>query len=889
MRGRWFSAAVGVWAGTVSAGVTNATTTILNTHSFWRCWMSLRPPVYGTASTARPDAQYIPIQKVGKENLRLWPSDQPTSPFPPGDWTQPDYEDGEWWRQPGPFPPVSFHEVSWGQWDDGDDEPRTIALWAVRGKFAVTDPARVRRLTISATFRGGMVVYLNGREVLRSHISGGGSGAERLADDYPPEAFGESKKGGKSADVEKRRRKVKEVEIPLNALRKGLNVLGIEIHRAALLPGRPRWNTCALEKVELRAEGDGIEPNVVRPRGVQVWTENLLTEVTDVDYGDPNEPLYPMRIVGTRGGKFLGQVVISGDREIRGVKARCVSDLKIKGGSAIISRGCVRFFYLAMDQESLYVNPRYPNAPGHKALRVTLQELKVGGKCLLAPPTVVPIRVKKRIYPGYRYVWGAVQPIWLEVSVPRDAVPGVYHGECVVEAEGVTERRVPVEVHVYGWTLPEPRQWETVVDWIQSPDHLSRYYKVPLWSEAHWKLMEKSFHLLGAIGARTVYIPAIIPTHFGNTQTMIRWVPGGGEGTHTFDFGILQRYLDLAEKHMGKPRVVCLYVWDVYLGGTVHRVTGGMGPHATKYREKMVGVSRVERGTGKVDTMEVPAYGEEAEPYWMPFGKAVMQFMERRGWRDVLLLGMAADIRPTREQVEFWAKVFPGVGWVAQGHDRADTLYGVPVEYSSSVFGCLFAGVDPAIKRLYGWQRPNVTTVFPRRIGEWMVASQLFHWLSPEWNLTGWQNGIGRIPADFFPQPSYDPKAYWGNASLQMPWLAAGPDGAQESVKYLFFRGGVQECEARIFLEKVLTDPRRAGRLPGRLRETCREILDERTRYAMWVFEEAYYNYNVGTRLTSLLERAVGVSWFGGSGWLGRAARLYKAAAEVEQVLGATR
>ena len=35
------------------------------------------------------------------------------------------------------------------------------------------------------------------------------------------------------------------------------------------------------------AEGDGIEPNISRPRGVQVWIQDCNDRVYTVDYGDP--------------------------------------------------------------------------------------------------------------------------------------------------------------------------------------------------------------------------------------------------------------------------------------------------------------------------------------------------------------------------------------------------------------------------------------------------------------------------------------------------------------------------------------------------------------------------------------------------------------------------
>ena len=47
--------------------------------------------------------------------------------------------------------------------------------------------------------------------------------------------------------------------------------------------------------VEL-ADGGGIAANTGRPQGIQVWNAGPAESVLDIDYGDPAEPLRPVRI-----------------------------------------------------------------------------------------------------------------------------------------------------------------------------------------------------------------------------------------------------------------------------------------------------------------------------------------------------------------------------------------------------------------------------------------------------------------------------------------------------------------------------------------------------------------------------------------------------------------
>ncbi|MCX7806952.1 MAG: hypothetical protein N3A38_17470, partial [Planctomycetota bacterium] len=67
------------------------------------------------------------------------------------------------------------------------------------------------------------------------------------------------------------------------------------------------------------------------------------------------------------------------------------------------------------------------------------------------------------------------------------------------------------------------------------------------------------------------------------------------------------------------------------------------------------------------------------------------------------------------------------------------------------------------------------------------------------------------------------------------------------------------------------------------LAEKCQRILDERTRYAAWVFEIQIYDYNARG---AILGWPLSVAWFGGSGWQDRNEALFEAAAEVAAALG---
>jgi hypothetical protein len=58
-----------------------------------------------------------------------------------------------------------------------------------------------------------------------------------------------------------------------------------------------------------------------------------------------------------------------------------------------------------------------------------------------------------------------------------------------------------------------------------------------------------------------IYVPLIAQSNQGNAESMVRWVAKGGN-QYEYDFSIMDKYLDLAEKYLGKPQIVVFNVWD---------------------------------------------------------------------------------------------------------------------------------------------------------------------------------------------------------------------------------------------------------------------------------------------------------------------------------------
>jgi len=459
------------------------------------------------------------------------------------DWMKPDFDDSTWARLRGPMLERSVND----DWK----------LILMRGLFEVADPARAGEMTLSISFRGGVVVYLNGEEIARSSLPAGPLDLYALAEAYPEEVYftdegyifpRKDRSQAQRPRLERRIRTLSDVKLPAGKLRQGVNVLAVAIHRSANtykffirfykggtwghLAHEPvaLWTEIALLNIRLvTAPGSAVVPNVglLKGRGFKVWNQSVIQKVLVPDYPDPFSPLAPIRLSGVRNGTFAGQVIVGDDQPIKGLKATA-SDLT---GPGTIAASAVEVRY------------GVPDGQGQPTWFDSLDE---------SAPAEVPV------YPEHG---GAVQPLWVTVTVPADARPGDYTGSVTVSAEGVKPVAVPLKVRVIDWTLPPVERYVTTLDIIQSPETVALAYNVPLWSDEHFRLLDRTFSLLGPLGAKTLYITCIRRTHFGNEHAMVRWIRGEDDEL-TPDFSIVEKYLDVAMKHLPRPRGVILYCWE---------------------------------------------------------------------------------------------------------------------------------------------------------------------------------------------------------------------------------------------------------------------------------------------------------------------------------------
>lgn len=853
--------------------------------------------------------------------------------MPPPDWMKPGFDDTSFLRQRiGVLTPVT---PQWGAARERSSVHRR-AVYA-RTYFEVPNPAQAGKLTLKIVYRGGARVFVNGSEVGRGHLPEGEVGQSSYGADYPLDAYlanadelpkkaaygpwigdlrcpfehapgyrhdktARSAYGG--AGIFKkgwgRLRKLRDrvlgpIDIPAKLLKKGTNVIAIEVrtsmYHPRIIPGaggrRERnwsnggangnviWDHLRLVGLELRTDGKGLPSGRKRPAGMQVWVDDMHNRLFNRDYNPTGWPVGTARFVAAQNGTFAAQLGVGTDAELSGLKVVC-SDLAANGkkipASALkvqfmVGRGLgemsqlgwfrsisnLKGLHCPMSNIALYRYSRtgsrfdgaldgitrekykgaaFRGAQG-KAITAYMEAFKFFDQIGDAPPEKIPAN--------------SCQPIWLSLQVPGTAAPGEYKGKVTVSAEGGTSIAVPVEAEVQGWRVPDPLDFQTVVQSEQSPYGVARGYKVELWSDKHFELMESSFKQLARIGNDWLFIPVLLSSEFGNRDDqMITWIRKK-DGSMAFDFALLDRYIALARKHLGKPRVVCFVI--------MHGATA-----------KFTAVKVKDEATGKTEVVKM---GDDAGvariPKWRAFGRAVHARMKELGLGESHFWGHAFDDTVDPGLVALMTEVTPGVGWAAGSHARKPdgTFRAVALAY----------GMSLTPKSMMGWKNPDIVLLMPRTGGSMICVEGIstpFTWrVMCDRAIYCGLNGLGRMGADYFGKiwlEGFRGGAWMmvGRPCVQTLW--PGANGVDTSARNETMLEGIQEAEARIFVEQALD----RGGLPEEMAKRVQAVLDKHYRDTLQIAAG-------GTDYITMD--------FHGD-WQGRSRRLFGAAAEVAAKIG---
>ena len=633
-----------------------------------------------------------------------------------------------------------------------------------------------------------------------------------------------------------RDRKIESLKLPAKLLKKGSNCLAIEVFRSNLHPvvlnrrtpwgvssqspnSNVAWSHCCLPGLELiesitnnglNKASFGALTSLRKPIGVRVWAEDIHAELYPFDFLENGAPVGKLHALGPKNGSAAAMLIVGTDKELNQVKVE-VGELKHAQGGASLVASNIQLFSL----DRLFVK-------NNTGLTRSFNEMR---GCVLQKryPKELPIFMKYDFQRGYdvylqnklsyldRLQPGilaqvkpdTIQPYWLGLQIPKDARAGTYAGMVTVSGQGLSQTVLPLAVEVMDWTLPDPSAFQTVVGIEQNPYAVAKQYKAKLWSEEHVRLLEASMKQLGRVGNDWLNIPCVRKTQYGNREDqMIQWTRKK-DGSLTFDFTVLDRYLDLALKYWGTPQVVNFVVvpgnqWDISVD--VFDEASG----------KNIIVPLCDTKTGLL---------EERKADWAAFAKAVQGHMKARNLLSATYWGYRWDYGGYENLVTFLAEVTPEIYWT-----RAPHHFGI-LEKRDKISTCQY-GWDCDVDLLqYGWKcekfylfngscRVNpIDENNPPHVYRTFVDTGLNSGL----------RGIAQVGGDHW-------DAFGDGFTMGVPRYAGfapesllypGDHGAVSSVRYEALLQGLQEAEARICIEQALE----SGKLPDVLKAELKQAL----------------------------------------------------------------
>ena len=643
----------------------------------------------------------------------------------------------------------------------------------------------------------------------------------------------------------------------------------------------------------------------------------------NVDWGDRCEPLRPVRIVGARNGLFTGKVIAGSTDPIRGLTVT-PGDLRRSGAAGVIPAAKISVRYGIPWNELMYADP-IPPYPSYAN--------RLGALAETPPAEVAIMKPFRQFWQDYlrfpkepdkiKPIDGAVVPIWVTVDVPADTGAGKYSGTMTVQAEGEKALNVPIELNVVDWLLPGTQDYRTWVDVVQCPDTLALEYGVPLWSEKHWEMIANSFKLIGQTGSRILYVPLIGHTNLGNEESMVRWVKKGAN-LYDYDFSVLDRYLDVAQKNMGRPKVIVLVLWEIYMvqkQGDAEAVTRSrlkeVQDNLTQRGVTLGGgplVTVLDRSTGRTENVRLPPYVDTAasRPLWKPLIDQLRERLRKRGLEDTMMVGLQGDAWATKKEHEFFNELTDGAPWVLQSHEgfggyssgnqdpKSKLMYGISrIGYQARVWSVTYSddnadrgpGYRGGIQSHRGWDRPDLVAGYDRGETRLQRTPTRSGATSPKCRSpagsavpaasaanTGRSSATRRASGSRSPTNAIR-KATGGCWSFPRRFWP-GPDGPVATDLMEALRQGVQECEARIVIERALYDEALKHKLGPDLARRCEDYLYAR-HMMMWLTlasqelhgsKEKPAEWMCGWRWSA---NEWGNSWFLGSNWQQRTEQLF--------------
>ena len=219
-----------------------------------------------------------------------------------------------------------------------------------------------------------------------------------------------------------------------------------------------------------------------------------------------------------------------------------------------------------------------------------------------------------------------LQLVWVEASVPEDALAGIYKGTITVSA-GNTDETISLDytLEVLDVAQPDPQDYDFDVEYWSHPYNVAYYYNVEPFSEEHLELLRQHMELYKSLGGHAITASIVEEAWGGQTYgggnsihypSMIKWIKNT-DGTWEFDYTDFDKWVALNKEIGIADKIICysMMPWD----GIV------------KYKDM---------ATNTVKSMTAnPANSTQYSQVWQPFLEDFVAHLDEKGWFGQTYIG----------------------------------------------------------------------------------------------------------------------------------------------------------------------------------------------------------------------------------------------------------
>lgn len=400
------------------------------------------------------------------------------------------------------------------------------------------------------------------------------------------------------------------------------------------------------------------------------------------------------------------------------------------------------------------------------------------------------------------------QAVYVRIHVPGNQAPGAYQGRVAAYAQSgfgdevkVWERSLTLQVAQV--VLPDPKDWSFHLDLWQHATSVALHHHAPLWSDAHFSILERYFASLAALGQKALTVIATDMPWSGQRcfrdehypsyiyEHAIVDVRRDAQGKLQCDFAKLERLLQLAADYGMDREIEVFGLLNIWVD--------------------------TERGFGKVvpdapDSIRVRCYDESSGAMTLLrtaeelkiFIRALATFFDETGRMERVRITAdePADVELFTERLQFVREAAPAFRYkVAINH--YEFMEQAEPEVVDWVPNLNNAFVDPDLTRA-------LTTKLRAQGGKmcWYICcgppipNTFLRSPLPEARLLGWLthyldlDGFLRWAFCLWPAKPYERISYrapfW--SAGDMHFVLPGPDGMPvETLRYEALRAGIQD------------------------------------------------------------------------------------------------